>query len=223
MTRQPEPDRDRALRLMSVSRETAERLAVYVDLLTRWQSIKNLVGPSTLPEVWTRHVADSHQLVPLASQARTWADMGSGAGFPGLVVAIAIRDRPGAQVHLIESNNRKAAFLREVARETGAPVLVHPRRIEDVMPDFGAIDVLTARALAPLPQLLLWGKQLIDAGTLGLFLKGEEIAAESATVAEDSAYAIDFVASVTPGGGRIVRVRAVDGARGRGEEHTHAR
>ncbi|WP_428350851.1 16S rRNA (guanine(527)-N(7))-methyltransferase RsmG [Lichenifustis flavocetrariae] len=208
---------------MAVSRETADLFAIYVDLLARWQSIKNLVGPSTLPEVWTRHIADSHQLVALAPDARVWTDMGSGAGFPGLVVAIEIRDRPGAQVHLIESNNRKAAFLREVARETGAPVVVHPRRIEDVVPDLGAIDVLTARALAPLPQLFLWGKRLIDAGTLGLFLKGEEIATESATVAEDPAYAIDFVESVTPGSGRIVRVRAVDAAAGREEGNSNAR
>ena len=202
-------DRDRALALMNVSRETLERLDAYVGLLRRWQGIKNLVGPATLAEVWTRHVGDCHQLVPLGGTARVWADIGSGAGFPGLVVAISIRERPGAQVHLVESNNRKAAFLREVARETGAPVTVHPRRIEDVLPGLTGVEVLTARALAPLPQLMLWGKSLIDAGTLGLFLKGEDAVNESATVRSDPAYAVALVPSRTQPGAHVVQVRAV--------------
>ena len=201
-------DRARARGLLGVSRETEERLAVYVELLRRWQTIKNLVGPATLPEVWTRHIADSAQLAPLAPDARSWVDMGSGAGFPGLVTAILLRDRPGIRVHLIESNNRKCAFLREVARETGAPAEIHPGRIQDILPALEQVDVLTARALAPLPQLLLWGKRLIDAGTLGLFLKGEEIRSESASVPEEWGYAIDTIESATHSSGRIVRVRA---------------
>lgn len=210
------PDRDHALSLMGVSRETAARFDIYVDLLRRWQGVKNLVGPATLADVWTRHVADSHQLVVLGGEAQVWADLGSGAGFPGLVVAIALRERPGARVHLVESNNRKAAFLREAARETGAPVTVHANRIEDVLPALGRVDVLTARALAPLPQLLLWGKGLIDAGTLGLFLKGEDADNESATVRQDPAYAVDLVPSVTQAEARIVRIRAVAPTAGRG-------
>lgn len=200
--------RDRALELMAVSRETAARLDIYVDLLGRWQTVKNLVGPATLAEVWMRHIADSHQLVALGGAARVWADIGSGAGFPGLVVAIALRERPGARVHLVESNNRKAAFLREVARETGAPVTVHPARIEDALPGLGPVEVLTARALAPLPQLLLWGKRLIDAGTLGLFPKGEDAVHESATVRADPAYAVELVPSITQPEARIVKIRA---------------
>lgn len=200
-------DRAHALALMGVSRETEARLTTYVDLLRRWQGIKNLVGPGTLGEVWTRHIADSAQLVPLAPEARTWADIGSGAGFPGLVVAILIRDTPGARVHLIESNGRKCAFLREVARKTGAPVTVHAGRIEEVLDTLGPIDVLSARALAPLPQLVLWGKRLINAGTLGLFLKGEESAAESATVSAQG-YAIEAVPSRTHAAGRILLVRS---------------
>lgn len=193
---------------MAVSRETGERLQTYVELLRRWQAVKNLVGPATLPWVWTRHVADSHQLVALAPEAAVWADMGSGAGFPGLVVAIAVRDRPGAHVHLIEANNRKAAFLREAARETGAPVTVHPARIEAVVPSLTGVAVLTARALAPLPQLLVWGKSLIDAGTLGLFLKGAEFAAESASLQADPAYRVETVDSCTQPGAAVIRVRA---------------
>lgn len=151
-------DRDRALALLSVSRETEERLAVYVDLLHRWQTIKNLVGSGTLNEVWTRHIADSAQIVPLVPNAAVWADFGSGAGFPGLVTAILIRSLPNATVHLVESNHRKCAFLREVARETGAPVEIHAGRIEDVVPSLPCVDALSARALAPLSQLVLWGK-----------------------------------------------------------------
>ena len=200
-------DRLRARPLLDVSRETEERLAGYVALLRRWQTIKNLVGPGTLDTVWTRHIADSAQLLPLAPDARSWADMGSGAGFPGLVVAILLRDRPGAVVHLIESNHRKCAFLREVARETQAPVEVHAGRIEDVVPILAGIDALSARALAPLPQLLLWGKGLIDAGTLGLFLKGDDVNRESASVA-GLGYAIEAVPSRTHTASRILMVRA---------------
>ena len=202
-----EDDRARALALMGVSRETQERLATYVALLKRWQGIKNLVGTGTLAEIWTRHIADSAQLVPLAPAAQTWVDIGSGAGFPGLVIAILLRDRPGVRVNLVESNGRKCAFLREVARETGAPVTVHAGRIEDVLDDMQCVDVLTARALAPLPQLLLWGKRLIDAGTLGLFLKGEESGRESAMVSTQG-YAIEAVPSRTHAAGRILLVRS---------------
>lgn len=195
------------MQLLDVSRETEDRLARYVELLRRWQTVKNLVGPGTLDTVWTRHIADSAQLVPLAPEARSWVDIGSGAGFPGLVVAILLRDRPGVRVHLIESNHRKCAFLREVVRETTAPAEVHAGRIEDVLPTLSDIDVLSARALAPLSQLLLWGKRLIDAGTLGLFLKGEEINRESASLSGQG-YAIEAVPSCTHAAGRILMVRA---------------
>ena len=104
-----------------VSRETERRFALYAELLTRWQRVKNLVAPSTLSEIWTRHIADSAQILALAPQARRWADLGSGAGFPGLVVAISLADTKGVEVHLVEANARKCAFLREVARECGAP------------------------------------------------------------------------------------------------------
>lgn len=164
-------DRRRALSLVPVSRGTEERLAVYVELLARWQRIKNLVAPSTLADVWTRHVADSAQIVPLMPAALRWADMGSGAGFPGLVVAILLAGRAGAHVDLIEANARKCAFLREAARACGAPVTVHNARIADALPALGPVDVLTARALAPLPDLVEMGTILIDRGTTALFLK----------------------------------------------------
>jgi 16S rRNA (guanine527-N7)-methyltransferase len=124
-------DRTAALAQMAVSRETVAKLDAYVDLLQRWQKIKNLVAPSTLDQIWTRHIADSAQLLPLIGGARTIVDLGSGAGFPGLVIAIAHADQNDFQVHLVESNTRKASFLREVARVTGAPVTVHAVRIEE--------------------------------------------------------------------------------------------
>ena len=200
-------DRARALGLVPVSRETEDRLAVYVALLRRWQTVKNLVGPGTLDAIWSRHVADSAQLLTLVPEARVWADLGSGAGFPGLVIAILLREQADALVHLVESNSRKCAFLREIARETGARAVVHAGRIEDVLPTLPPVQALSARALAPLPQLLLWGKRLIDAGTVGVFPKGEEFARESANLDPDFGYAIEAIPSRTNPAGRVLLVR----------------
>src|SRR5215204_7596941 len=148
-------DRERALSLVRVSRETAERLEKFIELLLSWQRTTQLVARSTLPELWTRHVADSLQLLPLAPEARTWVDLGSGGGFPGLTLACALADTAGAKVHLVESNAKKAAFLREGARALRLPALVHAMRIEDFSHDFAdSPDVVTARALAPLTRLL---------------------------------------------------------------------
>src|SRR5258708_8185073 len=117
------PDKAAALVLTPVSRETEVRLDRYVDLLLEWQAKTNLVAPSTLPNLWTRHISDSLQLLTLAPSAKTWADLGSGGGFPGLVLACALAETAGAVVHLIERNAKKAAFLPEALRGTGAPGL----------------------------------------------------------------------------------------------------
>src|ERR1700733_7296679 len=122
-------DRTRALALTPVSRETTDRLDRFVALLSAWQQRINLIAPSTAPQLWTRHIADSLQLLALAPEARIWADLGTGAGFPGLVLACALADTPGACVHLVESSTKKAAFLREAVRATGAPAVVHAVRI----------------------------------------------------------------------------------------------
>ena len=119
-------NRRAALRLVPVSRETEDRLATYVDLLARWRKTTNLIAESTFASVWTRHIADSAQLLALAPQARRWVDLGSGAGFPGLVIAIQLADVAGAAVHLIESDQRKCAFLREAVRVTGAAAQFTP-------------------------------------------------------------------------------------------------
>ena len=124
-------DRSRALALTPVSRETLDRLDRFVAVLLEWQQRMNLIASSTEPKLWTRHIADSLQLLALAPQARIWVDLGSGAGFPGVVLACALADRPGARVHLVERSTKKAAFLREAVHATGAPAEVHAVRLED--------------------------------------------------------------------------------------------
>jgi 16S rRNA (guanine527-N7)-methyltransferase len=208
-------DREAGLALLSVSRETEQLLDQYVALLTRWQGIKNLVGPSTLASVWTRHIADSAQLVALAPDARTWLDLGSGAGFPGLVVAILLRERPGFHVHLVESNGRKCAFLREVARSLRLPVTVHDGRIEAVLPRLGGpVDVVSARALAPLRELIGLTESLLTTGTPGLFPKGQDVGDELTGASKYWRIQASTVASRTDPKARIVVVtqvsRAVD-------------
>lgn len=150
-----------------------ERLAVYVGLLRKWQKAINLVGPSTLPDLWRRHMWDSAQLVPhLPRPDAVVLDLGSGAGFPGLVLAIA----SPATVHLVESDQRKATFLREVNRATRAGAIVHPCRIEALEPF--PVDVVTARAFAPLDRLLASAEPFFRPATIGLFLKGRTLERE---------------------------------------------
>ena len=200
-------DRLRALTLLSVSRETIERFDLYVGLLRRWQTIKNLVGPGTLSTLWTRHIADSAQLVRYAPEARLWVDIGSGAGFPGLVIAILLADRPGFHMNLIESNGRKVAFLREVARTLKLPVTVHDCRIEaavSVLPE--KIDCLTARALASIKELLEMQAKLTKNPCIGLFLKGQDVDTELTEAAKYWNIKVKIHQSVTDPSGHIVEV-----------------
>ena len=172
-------DRTAALALTPVSRETEGRLDRFIDLLREWQAKTNLVAPSTLPTVWTRHVSDSLQLLTLAPEAKIWVDLGSGGGFPGIVLACALADTPGALVHLVERNAKKAAFLREALRTTGAAGTVHLADIEDIVDRVaGPIDCVTARAVAPLHQLIGFAEPLVKKGAKTLFLKGQDVEAE---------------------------------------------
>lgn len=172
-------DRARALALTPVSRETAARLDRFVAVLLDWQQRINLIAPSTEPKLWTRHIADSLQLIALAPAAKTWVDLGSGAGFPGLAVACALADSPGAHVHLVESNAKKAAFLREAIRVTRAPAVVHAVRIADFAKNIPErVDIVTARALAPLAELLSAAFPLLKRGAKGVFPKGQHVDAE---------------------------------------------
>jgi len=172
-------DKAAALALTPVSRETEARLDRYVDLLVTWQAKTNLVAPSTLPHLWTRHISDSLQLLSLAPSAKIWLDLGSGGGFPGVVLASALADTPGATVHLVERNAKKAAFLREAVRITSAPAIVHLAGIGDSVDRVGShVDCVTARALAPLHQLVGFAEPWVRAGAKALFLKGQDVEAE---------------------------------------------
>lgn len=205
----PVPMRDQILAEYDVSRETAAKLDLLVAELGRWQRVKNLVGAATLGEVWTRHIADSLQLATLEPAAEHWLDLGSGAGFPGLVIAIALAER-GGHVDLVESNSRKCAFLRHVVRLTAAPATIHETRLETVVEDFaGKVEVLTARALAPLAELVGWTQALLKTGTVGLFPKGREVQAELTEAAESWRLDIDLIPSRTDSHARIVRVRSL--------------
>ena len=154
--------------LVGVSRETLVRFEAYAALLLEWSRRINLVGSSTLSDIWRRHFLDSAQLLPLIpAGAKNLVDLGSGAGFPGLVLAIL--GVPG--VELIEADSRKAAFLREAARIAGAPIVLRPCRIEAVAPH--SASVVTARGCAPLDRLLPLAQQFIGSDTTCLFLKGE--------------------------------------------------
>jgi 16S rRNA (guanine527-N7)-methyltransferase len=195
-----------------VSRETLARLDAYVELLKRWQSVKNLVAPATLPDIWRRHVLDSAQVIDLVGAAKTIADLGSGAGFPGMVLAIMLSGRgQTVRVHLVESNGRKASFLREAGRETGAPVEVHAGRIESFVADAaGRIDVVTARALAPMAELLVLSEQLLKSGARGLFIKGQDVEQELTDASKSWRINADLIRSITDPSSRIVRVTRAD-------------
>jgi 16S rRNA (guanine527-N7)-methyltransferase len=199
-------DREQALRLVSLSQTEQQRLTIYQDLLLRWQGMLNLVSATTLPHLWTRHIADSAQLRDLARAALCWADLGSGGGFPGLVIAILLADKDGAEVHLIERDKRKASFLQTVSRETGAPAIVHAAPIEGVIPTLGGTEVITSRAVAPLAELIDWSRPVLQAGATGLFLKGRTAEQEIADAA-DPRIDLSTLPSRTDPSGRIISVR----------------
>jgi 16S rRNA (guanine527-N7)-methyltransferase len=203
-------DRDRALALVDVSRETLDRLDRFVASLLAWQQHTNLIARSTEPQIWTRHIADSVQLLKLAPDARIWVDLGSGGGFPGLVIACALADTPGARVHLVESTGKKAAFLREAVDAAGAPADVHAIRIADFIKNFAApVDVVTARALAPLAELLGAAYPLLKTGAVGLFPKGQDVGSELTQAAKCWSIQSSLIPSLTDPRARIVRVTGI--------------
>jgi 16S rRNA (guanine527-N7)-methyltransferase len=192
----------------NVSRETWARLDRFVELLIERQKTMNLVAASTLPHVWTRHVADSLQLLPLAPDAGKWLDFGSGAGFPGLVIACALTGVPGAEVHLVESTQKKAAFLRDVAATLSLPAIVHARRIEDfTLGNIMRFDAVSARAVAPLDRLLGYVFPLLKTGAIGLFPKGQDVEAELTQASKSWSIDADLIPSKTDPQARVVRVR----------------
>ncbi len=201
-----------------VSRETVEKLVAYAALLKRWQKTINLVAPSTLEHVWHRHFADSAQLwlndpensLPSDGPA-CWLDVGSGAGFPGLVIAILASERGGTRHILIESDSRKAAFLREVSRTVGVPVDIVCARIENekTRDKVNRVDRVTARALAPLPRLLELVYPYSASHTVGLFAKGRDVASEIEEARAHFAFDCELKNSRTDDSGHIVIVSAL--------------
>jgi 16S rRNA (guanine527-N7)-methyltransferase len=204
------PANEKKLDAFDVSRETREKLSLLERELRRWQAIKNLVGPATLDHIWDRHIVDSLQLLDLAPDARTWLDLGSGAGFPGLVLAIAGYDR-GLTVDLVESNSRKCAFLRHIVRLTGVRATVNEARLESVIPGFvGKTDVVSARALASLTKLLEWTHPLLKAGTIGLFPKGRDAEIELTEARESWTFNVEILPSRTDSEARILRITSIE-------------
>lgn len=191
-----------------VSRETLARFDRYAELLVEWQGRMNLVGPATLPQVWERHFADSAQLLPFAQgTSGPWLDIGSGAGFPALVVALLGR----RDVHLVDSTAKKCRFLETVAAELDLPVTIHNARIE-ALPAFAA-GVISARAAAPLDKLFDWGLRFARPGTRWILPKGaaadEELSAARARFVFDAA----LHPSITDPRGRLVVATGVRRAR----------
>ncbi|ESX55728.1 16S rRNA methyltransferase [Mesorhizobium sp. LSHC422A00] len=161
-----------------VSRETFERLVAFEQLFLKWNRSINLAAPSTLDDVWGRHILDSAQLARIAPQAKRWADLGSGGGFPGLVMAFLLVERDGASIDLVESNRKKASFLQAVIGQFGLPARVVARRIDDSYALVSEPEIITARALAALPALLDLSAPWLTKGSRALFHKGRDYRSE---------------------------------------------
>ena len=203
-------DRAEAVERLDVSRETLARLDAYAAILLRWQRMLNLVSPSTLAHLWTRHILDSAQLLAHAPEtARRWVDLGSGGGLPGLIVAALAADRIGFETILVESDQRKSAFLRAAAREMGLAerVDVQARRAEQAVPDIGRADVVSARALAPLADLVRLSLPLLEGGALGVYPKGESVERELTRWGPPDRFEISLAPSRTHPSAAIVLIR----------------
>jgi 16S rRNA (guanine527-N7)-methyltransferase len=196
-----------------VSRETFERLEIIVAQLEKWQPRVNLVSSSTMGQIWQRHIYDSLQLIEVLPDIMqksdvNWIDLGSGGGFPGLVIAAGFASGSGAKLTMVESNAKKCAFLRETSRIAGLPVQVINQRIEDTVPKLTEqYDLVSARALASLQELLSMTAPLITKGTVGIFPKGQDVDDEikSASISWNIGY--DLIDSQTEPGAKIVVVK----------------
>ena len=180
----------------------------YRELLEAGTARMNLVGPSALAEFWPRHVWDSAQLLPLMGEARTAADIGAGAGFPGVVLAILMKATPGARVHLVESQAKRCGFLSEVAAALSLPAEVHHARAEALDPA-PEVEIVTARACAPLPRLFGYALPFLRGGARGLFLKGRGAEAELAEARKAWRVKASLVPSRSDPSGRIVMVESL--------------
>jgi 16S rRNA (guanine527-N7)-methyltransferase len=197
--------------IVSVSRETAGHLETYVELLRKWQKAENLVAPATLDSVWQRHIADSAQLLQFFPGGRIWLDLGCGAGLPGLVLAILMAASDRSHVHLVESNQRKCAFLREVIRRTGAAAEVHCGRIESVLGNWSApVEMVSARALAPLDRIFAVAEPVLSRPDVaGAFHKGRDFAREIDEASKSWSFDLVVHKSLVEGSGVILEIRGL--------------
>ncbi len=184
------------------------RIDIHRAMLEDWSGRMNLVGPKELARYWERHALDSAQLVQHAPEALSWLDLGAGAGFPGLIVAAILAERPGARVTLVESIAKKAAFLRAAAEAMAVPARVLHGRVEDVLPKTARTDIVIARAFAPLPVIANHCKAILDRGAVGLFPKGADSETEiAAAAAEGWVFDLDRLPSLSDPSGVILRIR----------------
>lgn len=207
---QPEPmaqDVHDAASFAAVAKATPAQVADlerYRELLVDWNQRMNLVGPATLDIFWSRHAWDSAQILPLEPEARTWADLGTGAGLPGVVLAVLGKGRPEFHVHLVDSLAKRCRFLTEVVNELALPATVHNSRAEDLaLP----VDIVTARACAPLSRLFGYAQPYLKRGATALFLKGQDVATELEEATGSWNFEADVLPSLSDPRGRIVRVR----------------
>jgi 16S rRNA (guanine527-N7)-methyltransferase len=185
-------------------------LARYQELLAEWNEVMNLVGPLTIAAYWNRHALDSWQLLPMAPEAKVWADLGAGAGLPGIVLAILLKDVAGAKVHLVESMTKRCRFLHEVVKALDLPAQVHNARAEEL--DL-KVEIVTARACAPMTKLLGFSEPYLKRGATGLFLKGQDVAAELSEAAASWKFESELRPSQSDPRGRIVQVKRLSRVR----------
>ena len=197
--------RDEFVEATGASADIMDRMDAFLTILTDWNARMNLVGPSALAEFWGRHAYDSAQLLKLAPDARIWADLGAGAGFPGIVLAVFLKDREGAKVHLIESMAKRCAFLRSVSMDLSLPTLIHNSRAESL--HLSPVDVVTARALAPMPRLLEYAQPLLRGSAVGLFLKGRDVERELEEARKSWRFEVSLSPSASDPEGRIVSLK----------------
>jgi 16S rRNA (guanine527-N7)-methyltransferase len=197
-------------RLTGCSDTQLADLTRFQALLTEWNEVMNLVGPATIATYWNRHAWDSAQLLKLAPEARTWADLGAGAGLPGVVLAILLKDTPGAKVHLVESMAKRCKFLRVVVDALDLPAEIHNARAEEL--DL-KVDVVTARACAPMVRLLGYAQPYLKRGATAWFLKGQDVASELAEAATYWKFESTLRPSLSDPRGQIVQVKGLKSVR----------
>jgi 16S rRNA (guanine527-N7)-methyltransferase len=202
-----EPALDGLIGLLQIQPAQLDRLRAFEALLRKWSSILNLVAPKAFSELWARHILDSAQVQRAQPLAKIWVDMGSGGGFPGIVTAILLADQKASMVHLVESDQRKCAFLRTVSRETGLRTTIHNARIEHISGELPAADAVSARALADMDTLIDWADPLLLRGAVGVFLKGKGARAELTNLTSNSRFIVETYPSLSQADGAIVKVR----------------